>query len=399
MNKRQEKSSTEDHYRSVAEKFDYFYQEYYEGHIPVFMKWLDLKPSNIVADIGSGTGFIAEQLYELSGLNNPVWCVDPSAEMQETAWQRTGLYPVQKTAEEFVSDPEISQVFDRIICASATHHFIDPDAVFKGIVRSLRPGGFFIQVNTVAVGHPMFKSAEKICSTCRKNVVKTDSEVTTGDEFAGENLSPRSYHLYDDCDKIQVLSDEQIEEGINELEKDILKDVKDDDNINYKDVLLITKNPFHYRSLAEKFDYFYQGHYEGYIPVLMKWLDLKPSHIVADIGSGTGFIAEQLYELSGLNNPVLVRGSQRRNAEVAQQRKGLYPVQKTAQEFFSDPEINQVFDRVVSVSSSHHFVDPVAVYKGILRSLRPGGFFIEVNCVEARHPMFKSAENVFHKIL
>ncbi|KAJ7349549.1 hypothetical protein OS493_038616 [Desmophyllum pertusum] len=172
MNKRQEKSSTEDHYRSVAEKFDYFYQEYYEGHIPVFMKWLDLKPSNIVADIGSGTGFIAEQLYELSGLNNPVWCVDPSAEMQETAWQRTGLYPVQKTAEEFVSDPEISQVFDRIICASATHHFIDPDAVFKGIVRSLRPGGFFIQVNTVAVGHPMFKSAEKICSTCRKNVVK-----------------------------------------------------------------------------------------------------------------------------------------------------------------------------------------------------------------------------------
>ncbi|KAJ7349547.1 hypothetical protein OS493_038614 [Desmophyllum pertusum] len=94
---------------------------------------------------------------------------------------------------------------------------------------------------------------------------------------------------------------------------------------------VIGHHTFHYRSVAEKFDYFYQGHYEGYIPVLMKWLDLKPSHIVADIGSGTGFIAEQLYELSGLKQSSLVRGSQRKMQEVAQQRKGLYPVQKTAQ--------------------------------------------------------------------
>ncbi|KAJ7363132.1 hypothetical protein OS493_011408 [Desmophyllum pertusum] len=51
MNKRQEKS-VEGHYHSVAEKYDYFYQEYFEARIPVFMKYLDLKPSHIAADIG-----------------------------------------------------------------------------------------------------------------------------------------------------------------------------------------------------------------------------------------------------------------------------------------------------------------------------------------------------------
>ena len=49
------------------------------------MKCLDLKPEHVVADIGSGTGAIAKDLFELSGLNNPIWCVDPSVEMQEVA--------------------------------------------------------------------------------------------------------------------------------------------------------------------------------------------------------------------------------------------------------------------------------------------------------------------------
>ncbi|KAJ7363151.1 hypothetical protein OS493_011429, partial [Desmophyllum pertusum] len=160
------------HYHSVAEKYDYFYQEYFEARIPVFMKYLDLKPSHIVADIGSGTGFITEQLYELSGLNNPVWCVDPSTDMQEVARNRKGLYPVQKTAEEFFSDPEIRQVFDRVLSISCAHHFVDPVAVYMGILRSLRPGGFLIEVNWVNAGHPMFKSAENLFNTYHNNVIK-----------------------------------------------------------------------------------------------------------------------------------------------------------------------------------------------------------------------------------
>lgn len=81
------------------------YKEVFEGLIPPLMKSLALKPRQAVADIGSGTGFIANELFKLSGLNNPIWCVDPSLEMQELARQKEGFYPVQKTAEEFCSDP------------------------------------------------------------------------------------------------------------------------------------------------------------------------------------------------------------------------------------------------------------------------------------------------------
>ncbi|KAJ7365782.1 hypothetical protein OS493_002500 [Desmophyllum pertusum] len=247
-----------DYYRSVVEKYDYFFQEYHEARIPVLMKYLDLKPSHIVADIGSGTGFIAEQLYQLSGLTNPVWCVDPSAEMQEVAGKRKGLYPVQKTAEEFFSDPEINhnQVFDRVICAASSHHFVDPVAVYKGIVRSLRPGGFFIQVNIVDVNHPVFKTAENVIGKYSKNAAKeiqprllqemnlqakiSHQEVTSPTMAVSKS---KLYEIYRGrcVSRLYQLSDEQIEEIIKELENEILKDVKDDDRINYNYVFLVIK--------------------------------------------------------------------------------------------------------------------------------------------------------------
>ena len=65
------------------------------------MQCLDLKPERVVADIGSGTGAIAKDLFELSGLYNPIWCVDPGVEMLEAARQKKGVNSILKTAEEF----------------------------------------------------------------------------------------------------------------------------------------------------------------------------------------------------------------------------------------------------------------------------------------------------------
>ena len=134
------------HYRSVADKFDYFFKEFHEANIPILIECLDLQSHHIVADIGSGTGIIAEKLYEKCGLTKPIWCVDPCAEMQERARERKGIYPVLKTAEEFFSHPEINHCFDRVISIGAAHHFADPVAIYKSIFHSLRPGGIFLEV-------------------------------------------------------------------------------------------------------------------------------------------------------------------------------------------------------------------------------------------------------------
>ena len=124
------------------------------------MKCLDLKPEHVVADIGSGTGAIAKDLFELSGLYNPIWCVDPSVEMQEVARQKKGVNSILKTAEEFFSNPQISERFDRVIATISAHHFVNADAVFEGILCSLRPGGFFLQFNAIKSTLPSFKSAK-----------------------------------------------------------------------------------------------------------------------------------------------------------------------------------------------------------------------------------------------
>ncbi|XP_078353036.1 putative methyltransferase Aflv_0758 [Oculina patagonica] len=256
MDKHQGKSYVKDHYRSVADKYEYLFHEANEGLIPFLKKNLDLKPQDVVADIGSGTGLIAENLFTSFKLNNSVWCVDPSAEMQEVARKRKGIYAVQKTAGEFFSDPKISQCFDKVIAVYSAHHFADPDAVYKGIVRSLRPGGTFVQLFTVSTGNPMFKMAEMADTTQRMKYARVgDTEqLLKGLNLPGKisqkectypwNVAKSKLYEMFRCRFISSfyqLSDEQIEDGINELENETLKDVKDDDRISCNYVVRMTK--------------------------------------------------------------------------------------------------------------------------------------------------------------
>ena len=218
------------------------------------MKSLDLKPHHIVADIGSGTGLIAETIFESFGLKNPVWCVDPNAEMQELACKRKGIYCVQKTAEEFFSDPGISQCFDMIIAVFSTHHFVDPDVVYKGIFRSLRPGGTFVHILTISDGHPKFKAAvDKMnihyfqkMSEMKKFLreIKFQGKFTQKEVCYPWRVTKSKLYEMFRCRYMSMfcqLSDEQIEEGIKELESETLKDVKDNELINCTYVILMTK--------------------------------------------------------------------------------------------------------------------------------------------------------------
>lgn len=221
--------------------------------MPLLKKTLDLKPQHIVADIGSGTGFIAENLFTSFVLNSPVWCVDPNAEMQEIARKRKGVYPIQKTAEEFFADPKISQRFDRVIAVWSAHHFVERDAVFKGIVRSLRPGGSFVQVHNLENVCSMFKIAANTLDTYAKAVSECE-QLLRGFSLQGKisqeectyKPSVTKSKLYEIfrgryMSTLSQLSDEQIEEQITELEDGTFKDVKDDDCISYNYVVRLTK--------------------------------------------------------------------------------------------------------------------------------------------------------------
>ena len=218
------------------------------------MKSLDLKPHHVVADIGSGNGFIAESIFESFALKTPVWCVDPSAEMQEVARKRNGTYPIEQTAELFFSDPKISQCFDTVVAVFSAHHFVDPNTVYEKIFRSLRPCGSFVEFDLLKHGHPiLFKIAEKGYNSYFQKV-REGKEVFREMKFKGKfsqeeftyAWSLTKSKLYEMFRRRYVstfyqLTDEQIEEGIKELEKETFKDVKDEDLINCNTVVLVTK--------------------------------------------------------------------------------------------------------------------------------------------------------------
>ena len=217
------------------------------------MKSLDLKPHHIVADIGSGNGFIAENIFESFALKNPVWCVDPSAEMQEVARNRKGTYPVQQTAEEFFSDPKISQYFDTVLAVFSTHHFIDPNTVYEKIFRSLRPSGCFLQFDSVSHSHPIFKMAENGYSSYFQKVserkqflreIKFKGKLSQEEfSFAWNLTKSKLYEMFRRrcVSTFFQFTDDEIEEGIKELARNALKDVKDEDIINCSTVVLVTK--------------------------------------------------------------------------------------------------------------------------------------------------------------
>ena len=208
----------------------------------------------MVADIGSGTGTIAKELFESSGLHSPIWCVDPSVEMQKIALQKKGVNSILKTAEEFFSNPQISERFDRVIATISAHHFVNADAVFEGILRSLRPGGFFLQFNAIKSTLPSFESAKMLLSQCFKREsevrdllqrkIGLSAKISEKEfSFSAEITKSKLYKRYR-CRFVslfQKLSDDQIEEGIIELDNEHFQNVSDDELIKYECTVLVTK--------------------------------------------------------------------------------------------------------------------------------------------------------------
>ena len=102
-------------------------------------------------------------------------------------------------------------------------------------------------------------------------------------------------------------------------------------------------------------------------------MDLQPDHVMADIGSGTGNLAKKLFEGAQLKKPVICVEPSAEMHEKAIGREGIKPVLNTGQDYFNDASVRCCFDRVVFMQSDHHLPDPLAVFKGVERSLRPNG--------------------------
>ena len=113
---------------------------------------LNLEPSALVMDMGTGTGAILPYLSKKLGTKGQVIGVDFSEKMIETANQRIEKEGIGSKAKAIVADgtnlPFPDNHFDAIIATFAFTSFPEPEKAIKECARVLRPGGVFSILDT-----------------------------------------------------------------------------------------------------------------------------------------------------------------------------------------------------------------------------------------------------------
>lgn len=112
---------------------------------------LDVQPGMSVADIGTGTGYLLPYLSQAVGSEGLVYAVDVSPNMLEWVRERAAresLDNVSTVAAGGARTGLASQSVDRAIMINVWHHVEQPEAYAADLLRSLRPGGRLLIVES-----------------------------------------------------------------------------------------------------------------------------------------------------------------------------------------------------------------------------------------------------------
>ena len=110
---------------------------------------LDLKPSMIVADVGTGSGYYARRLAAGVGPKGKVYAVDTQADMlallkkQQTNEGQGTIVPVL-SSETALGLPERS--LDLAILVDVYHELLYPAEVMTSLAASMKPGGQIVLI-------------------------------------------------------------------------------------------------------------------------------------------------------------------------------------------------------------------------------------------------------------
>jgi len=100
-----------------------------------------LRPGHVIADIGSGTGFLSE-LFLKNG--NRVYGVEPNAEMRQAGEEYLASYDGFSSIEGSAESTAISDSSVDFVTAGQAFHWFEPDAARTEFARILKPGGWVV---------------------------------------------------------------------------------------------------------------------------------------------------------------------------------------------------------------------------------------------------------------
>ena len=121
------------------------YRERYDSSIilPRLREWLGLTSAWLIADIGAGTGMLADVFL---ANDNRVLAVEPNAEMREACATAHRSQPLLTTVDATAEATKLAGHSIDLVTAGRALHWFDFDSAFAEFRRILKPGGWFVSV-------------------------------------------------------------------------------------------------------------------------------------------------------------------------------------------------------------------------------------------------------------
>ncbi len=98
-----------------------------------------LLPEHVVADVGSGTGFLSEPFLQNG---NRVFGVEPNAAMREAAERLLASFPAFESVAGSAEATGLPEGSIDLVAAGQAFHWFDPPAARREFQRILKPGGW-----------------------------------------------------------------------------------------------------------------------------------------------------------------------------------------------------------------------------------------------------------------
>jgi ubiquinone/menaquinone biosynthesis C-methylase UbiE len=218
-----------EHYKTLAPQYDKFFEAERRAKANFTPRFIPLSKDDQIVDIGGGTAHISLKIHSDLGMTNPVVCVDPSRDMLNVA-QKNGAIAIQATAEEFLaSKPEYP--LKVVLMNGCVHHFTDVDFVFTKLAEYMPDDGVcFVTEYSGALSLPFFKAAVEAHTGIGEgldqlqNLIKSIEGLKCREVLCTEPGQTDKRLWYDAIRSrffslLMRFSDEQLEQGIEELEE------------------------------------------------------------------------------------------------------------------------------------------------------------------------------------
>ena len=152
------------HYSRLAKNYDeflYYSPKFVRALTAKMIDKLRLTETDILADIGCGTGMYSLDVLKQVPLREDIIGVDPYQEMLAQIPDEAPITPVAKGALEYSRG---HANYNKVLIKETIHHVDRKDEFFRNVYRNLPAGGIMLLVHVPpAVQYPLFDAALERC--------------------------------------------------------------------------------------------------------------------------------------------------------------------------------------------------------------------------------------------